>query len=124
MKDIINLQSKKVLRPDKLNKAKTYIDDNVIYKGLISYYIGKDRENNYYIVVCYQKSGKPPRSRTVVYKYTETGEILSLIVLEEEEIYYLNYYFQENIRVNKDGDIYYLCPKKEGAAIYKYEITR
>ncbi|MCK4524738.1 hypothetical protein KAU15_07410 [candidate division WOR-3 bacterium] len=124
MKDIINIHSRKVLRPDKLNKAKTYIDDNVVYKGLVSYYIGKDRENNYYIVVCYQTSGKQPRSKTVVHKYKETGEILGLIILQENEIRYLNYYIKENIRVNEDGDIYYLCPQKDGAVIYKYEIIK
>ncbi|MFO8062271.1 MAG: hypothetical protein R6U31_05035 [bacterium] len=128
MKDIIDTKNKKVLKPNKLKPPKRYNNEYAIYKTFDYYYIGKDKENNYYLATYYPKQNQDwreqQRSKTVVYKYKETGEILSLIILEENEIDYLNYYFQKHIRVNKDGDIYYLCPKEDGAEIYQYESVK
>ena len=125
MKDIINTKDRNVFRTNKLNMAKTYNDNYQVYNSLRCYYIGKDRNNNYYIATYYTKKSQyfdePPSSKTVVYKYKETGEILSVIILDEEEIDYLNYHFEKHLRVNRDGDVYYFCPKEDGAVMYKYE---
>lgn len=128
MKDIINTKNRNMFRTNKLNMAKTYNDDYQVYNSLRCYYIGKDKENNYYLATYYTEKNpefnKIIITKSIVYKYKETGELLSVIILADQEISYLNYRFEKHIQVNKDGDVYYLCPKEDGAEIYKYESVK
>ena len=128
MKEVVNIKDRNVFRTNKLNMVKIYSNDYQVYGDLDCYYIGKDSNNNYYLATYYPKKNQDwreqQRSKIVVYKYKETGDILSLMILEEEKIDYLNYRFEKHLKVNKDGDVYYLCPKKDGAVIYKYESVK
>ncbi len=128
MKKRVENKYREIFRTNKLNMAKTYNDDYQVYNSLICYFIGKDRNNNYYISTFYTEKNpefnKKIISKSIVYKYSETGELLSVIILADREISYLNYSTIKHLRVNRDGDVYYLCPKKDGAVIYKYESVK
>ena len=87
-------------------------------------FIGIDSKNNYFISArYYEKSTDDNNFKEVirvVYKYTSNMKLKAVIILERGNINYINRTIKENAKINEDGDIYYLCPKKEGAVIYKY----
>ena len=92
-------------------------------------YFGRDKENNNIFIGCkydimpeFRDSNRHHNTKYIIYKYNNSGVLIAAIELPTEEIDYNGLDFFNQIKIDRDGNVYFLRPDKKGLKIYKYEM--
>jgi DNA-binding beta-propeller fold protein YncE len=91
-------------------------------------YLGRDKKGNIFINCLYdimpefRDSNIYHNTKSVVYKYNSSSKLMSVIEIPQLEFSYGYMGAFRTIKVDRDGNVYFLRPDKNGLKIYKYEM--
>jgi hypothetical protein len=91
-------------------------------------YLGRDKNGNifikcdYDIIPEFRDSNIYHNTKSIVYKYTSSSKLISVIEPIQLEYSYWGMVSFRTTRVDRDGNVYFLRPDKEGLKIYKFEM--
>jgi hypothetical protein len=91
-------------------------------------YLGRDKNGNifvncrYDIMPEFRDSNMYYNTKSIVYKYNSSGKLISVIEPVQLEFLYGYMLPFKIIKIDENGNVYFLRPDKNGLKIYKYEI--